>query len=283
CQAMVAVYHGQAPDTAPPAEPRGLEPIEDRQALSAASLTVAGEPEYPTIVAAHEAGAQAKAEDARPGPTMDAAALGLETLPAEPLSGAAELFAGRRMQPLAQTILSRRSQRRFVPEAPEQGTTHAFLRLLCERLEGGCDDADRTLATALVMGVGGETALYLLNRKAGSLARVQTTAERYPGGDLRAAVTEACLGQGWLARAAYLVIFLTDVVALESALGPRGYRRANLMAGRLGERAYLAANTLGMGACGVGAFFDSELSAVLGLGPGGRGLYIVAAGPCQPL
>lgn len=281
CQTMVAVYHGQAPDTAPSAEPRGLEPIEDRQTMAAASLTVGNEPTYPMIIEAHEEGKLARGEDTQPGPVMDADALGLEVLPTESLPGAAELFAGRHLPSLAQTMLGRRSQRGFLPETPDAKTTQAFVRLLCDRLEGGCDEPDRTVATAVLMGTGDETAMYLLSRKAGSLTRVRTRAERYPEGNLREALAEACLGQGWFMKAAYQVIFLTNVSKLESTLGPRGYRRAGLLAGRLGERVYLAANTLGMGACGVGAFFDDELASTLGLGLEGKGIYIVAAGPCQ--
>ncbi|TVM14683.1 hypothetical protein DPQ33_16880 [Oceanidesulfovibrio indonesiensis] len=281
CQCMVAVYHGQAPDTAPPTEPRGLEYIEDRQAMAAASATVRNEPAYPMIVATHEAGNLARAESMQPGPVMDASALSLEVLSTEQLPGASELFAGRQLPPLARTMLSRRSQRGFLPEMPDDRTTQAFLRLLCDRLEGGGDEPDRTVATAVIMGRAEETAMYVLNRKAGKLERVRTHAERYPDGNLREAVADACLGQGWLARAAFQVLFLTDVSKLEATLGPRGYRRSGVLAGRQGERAYLAAQTLGMGACGVGAFFDDELAAALGLVQGGKGIYIVAAGPCQ--
>jgi nitroreductase len=51
-------------------------------------------------------------------------------------------------------------------------------------------------------------------------------------------------------------------------LGPaRGYRHALIEAGMVGERAYLAATALGLGVCGIGAFFDDELSALLALPP----------------
>lgn len=288
CMGLTAVYQGQRPDTAPPAQPRGLEPIEDRQAMAEASRTAEDEPDYPMIQEIHEAGNQDKAMAMRPGPILDAEALGLDALETTMLPGAAELFAGRPMPSLAETILSRRSMRGFLPQQPDSHTANALLRLVCERLEGGGSEPDRTVATLVAMDGGEDGAgLYVLNRKAGSLTRVRTLAERYPDGYLRNGVADACLGQGWLKRAGLIFFFVTDVARLEAELGPRGYRRAGLLAGRLGERVYVGAKALGMGACGVGAFFDGELAAVLGMespkaaGSGGRILYAVAAGPCK--
>ena len=51
-------------------------------------------------------------------------------------------------------------------------------------------------------------------------------------------------------------------------LGPaRGYRHAFLEAGLVGERVYLEAGVLGLGACAVGAFYDDEASALVGVDP----------------
>ena len=92
------------------------------------------------------------------------------------------------------------------------------------------------------------------------------------------AMAEVCLGQGWLARAGAHFLFLTDLTALDKCFGPRGYRYALLEAGRMGQRVYLAVTALGLGCCGVGAFFDFEAVGLLGLGPHARMLYLVAAG-----
>jgi nitroreductase len=54
-----------------------------------------------------------------------------------------------------------------------------------------------------------------------------------------------------------------------------------LAAGRLGHRIYLAATALGLGACGIGAFYDGEARELLGLGCGETLLYLVGAGPLK--
>jgi nitroreductase len=48
-----------------------------------------------------------------------------------------------------------------------------------------------------------------------------------------------------------------------AALG--AFRLTCIDAGIVGQLAYLAAETLGAGCCGIGAFFDDELSRLLGL------------------
>ena len=45
----------------------------------------------------------------------------------------------------------------------------------------------------------------------------------------------------------------------------RSYRYGLLEAGHVGENAYLAATSLGLGACGVGAFMDDPLNTMLGV------------------
>jgi nitroreductase len=54
-----------------------------------------------------------------------------------------------------------------------------------------------------------------------------------------------------------------------------------LAAGRAGQRLYLAATALGLGACGVGAYYDRELAAAAMLPEAGWPLYLVAAGPVK--
>lgn len=100
-------------------------------------------------------------------------------------------------------------------------------------------------------------------------------------GDMREAMAKVCLDQLWMRDAAMHVLFLVDFSELEPCLGDRGYRGALQAAGRLGHRLYLAAESLGIGACGVGAFFDGDAAELLGL-PDGAGLaYVVAVGPTR--
>jgi nitroreductase len=51
-----------------------------------------------------------------------------------------------------------------------------------------------------------------------------------------------------------------------------------LDAGRLGERIYLSATAMGLGCCGIGAFYDAEASQLLSLNDSSHLLYLVAVG-----
>ena len=57
------------------------------------------------------------------------------------------------------------------------------------------------------------------------------------------------------------------------------YRYGLLEAGHLGENAYLAATSMGLGACGVGAFMDDAINEMLGVdGVEEAAVYMLAAG-----
>ena len=50
--------------------------------------------------------------------------------------------------------------------------------------------------------------------------------------------------------------------------GDRGYRYAYFEAGAIGHRLYIAAEAMGLGATGIGAFFDDKVHRYSGLAPG---------------
>ena len=85
----------------------------------------------------------------------------------------------------------------------------------------------------------------------------------------RAATRAAALDQDVAADAAVVFVLSMDRAAFAAdPLGPaRGYRHAFLEAGMVGERVYLAAGALGLGACAVGAFHDDEAAALVGADP----------------
>jgi nitroreductase len=61
--------------------------------------------------------------------------------------------------------------------------------------------------------------------------------------------------------------------------GDRGYRYVHFEAGAIGHRLYLAAESLGMGATGIGAFYDEEVHRYLHLTPEqGQVVYHFAIG-----
>ena len=59
----------------------------------------------------------------------------------------------------------------------------------------------------------------------------------------------------------------------------RSYRYGLLEAGHVGENVYLAAMSMGLGACGVGAFMDDAINDMLGVdGVEEAVVYMLAAG-----
>jgi SagB-type dehydrogenase family enzyme len=92
-----------------------------------------------------------------------------------------------------------------------------------------------------------------------------------------------CLDQMWIAKAAVLFLFIGNLADTDQFYGPRGYRYLMLNSGRLGERLYLAATAMGLGCCGIGAFYDYEAAQLLDLTEGWRLLYLVALGPLNSI
>jgi SagB-type dehydrogenase family enzyme len=99
-------------------------------------------------------------------------------------------------------------------------------------------------------------------------------------GDLRARVVEQGIGQEFLGQCA-AVLFLTQVMQrMRFKYQDRSYRYGLLEAGHLGENLYLAASAAGLGACGVGAFMDDDMNAMLGVdGVEEAVVYMLAVGP----
>jgi len=90
-----------------------------------------------------------------------------------------------------------------------------------------------------------------------------------------------CLDQMWLANAGIHFLYMTNMSILDQVWGARGYRYAMLTAGRLGQRLYIAATSMGLGCCGIGALYDGEAAELLGLNERSRLLYLVAVGPVK--
>jgi SagB-type dehydrogenase family enzyme len=77
-------------------------------------------------------------------------------------------------------------------------------------------------------------------------------------GDFRHAAGALALGQALAADASVAVFFLCDLQVILEQFGNRGYRVAQLEAGILGGRMYLAAYAQGFGATGL-TFFDNDV------------------------
>jgi SagB-type dehydrogenase family enzyme len=77
-------------------------------------------------------------------------------------------------------------------------------------------------------------------------------------GDFRSQAGTLALGQTLAEDASVNVYFLCDLPVILERFGNRGYRAAQLEAGILGGRMYLAAYAQGFGATGL-TFFDDEV------------------------
>jgi SagB-type dehydrogenase family enzyme len=103
--------------------------------------------------------------------------------------------------------------------------------------------------------------------------------ERIRAGDFRAQVVEQGIAQEFLGECG-VVLFLTMIMQrMRPKYQDRSYRYGLLEAGHLGENAYLAATSMGLGACGVGAFMDDAINGMLGVdGVEEAAVYMLAAG-----
>ena len=170
-------------------------------------------------------------------------------------------------------VLSRRSRRNFFQEPMPEPAVHGLLDGL---LKGTSENTRQFVGTGVLVNNAGsrEPGYYLLDSKTESLGMVKE-------GPFMETMAHICLDQAWLANAALHFLFMADLGALEERFGPRGYRYAMLEAGRMGEILYLTAASMGIGCCGIGAFYDEEARQLLKLDKNTRLLYLVAVGPVK--
>jgi SagB-type dehydrogenase family enzyme len=98
-------------------------------------------------------------------------------------------------------------------------------------------------------------------------------------GDFGNQVMQAGLYQGFLGQAG--VCFLLSAVFQRSRwkYHERAYRYVMLEAGHIGQNLYLAATSMGLGACAVGAFYDDQLNGMLQLNTQEEAvLYLISVG-----
>lgn len=171
-----------------------------------------------------------------------------------------------------EALFRRRSKRNYV-KRPVDGE---ILMALLESLsigEGAYGPYGRSVAIGFLAGnaEGLEPGFYLLDRGKRSVGLIK----KGPFTDWMAGI---CLDQTWLASAGIHFLFLANLDTIDNRWGPRGYRYVMLLAGRLGQRIYLAATSMGLGCCGIGALYDGEAADLLGLNRSSRLLYLVGAG-----
>ncbi|MBI3678959.1 MAG: SagB/ThcOx family dehydrogenase [Acidobacteria bacterium] len=103
--------------------------------------------------------------------------------------------------------------------------------------------------------------------------------EQIKSGDQRVAAAGLSLGQEIAGNACVAFSMIGDLERAARAHGDRGYRYVHFEAGAIGHRLYLAAEALGLGATGIGAFYDDEVHRYLNLAPEqGQVVYHFAIG-----
>lgn len=97
-------------------------------------------------------------------------------------------------------------------------------------------------------------------------------------GDFSRPIGDAALFQRFVQKAGVVFVITTFFERIRH-YGDRGYRYALLDCGRVGERIYLGAVSMGLGVCGVGAFFDDQVNSLIGVdGMKETTIYLVAVG-----
>ncbi len=196
----------------------------------------------------------------------------------EPLASVAhpDQIAKAPVMNYAEAVIRRRSRRSFAKQPLKREQFAYLLELLCR---SGTEPANSPVqyGQGVVCGclVGSvenvPPGFYLLDRKNRRFGCVFK-------GDHRREMAAVCLNQRWLSDAAVQLVFLGDLAGVDQVRGARGYRYAMITAGRLGHAVYLGATALGLGCCGIGAFYDEEARGLLGLNPGCAMLYMAAVG-----
>jgi SagB-type dehydrogenase family enzyme len=105
------------------------------------------------------------------------------------------------------------------------------------------------------------------------------TLELLRTGDLQGEIVRHGLMQEFLGQANLVLVFTAIFQRLRWKYQERTYRYALLEAGHLGQNVYLAATSMGMGACAVGAFLDDNLNAMLEVdGQHEAAIYMLSVG-----
>jgi SagB-type dehydrogenase family enzyme len=97
-------------------------------------------------------------------------------------------------------------------------------------------------------------------------------------GDRRKEIASASLGQMWMAKAPIIFIITAEYKRITGKYGERGIRYALIEVGHVGQNLFLQAEALGLGAGIVGAFYDVDVSKIMGTPPQHEPLLIMPVG-----
>ncbi len=103
-----------------------------------------------------------------------------------------------------------------------------------------------------------EQALYHYNIEAHALEEVKA-------GDFAEKIAHGALEQEMTAKAPVVLIWTAVFERSKWKYGQRAYRYVYLDAGHIAQNLALAATSIGLGSCQIGAFFDDEINQILGV------------------
>jgi SagB-type dehydrogenase family enzyme len=177
-------------------------------------------------------------------------------------------FEPSRAMSLDQTLKKRKSIRDFQTKPISKGQLSYLLWASTgiQRVEDGYEfrtapsaGALYPIETYLVANNtrGLEAGLYHYSVKAHQLDQLKQ-------GDLRQQIAMAALGQGMCATAAVIVIWSAVFERCKWKYSQRAYRYVYLDAGHIAENLALAAVSLNLGSCEIGALYDDQVNAILG-------------------
>ena len=173
--------------------------------------------------------------------------------------------------PLGATIAHRGSTRRFAREPMPVGRLEALLAASTSPVQAdyGGGVIDTYLIVNAAEGIAPGT--YFYSTEKGGL-------ELLSEGEYREEAGHLCFEQALGADSSAVAYFMADLDAILSRYGNRGYRIAQLEAGILGGRMYLASHAMGLGATGM-TFFDDAVTAFLSPHAAGKSLmFLVGLG-----
>ena len=174
-------------------------------------------------------------------------------------------------QSLGETIAHRGSTRRFARKAMPHGRLEALLAASTAPVRS--DYGGRIIDTYLIVNAaeGIAPGTYYYSPARGEL-------ELLSGGEYREEAGHLCFEQALGADSSAVAYFMTDLDAILTRFGNRGYRIAQLEAGILGGRLYLASHAMGLGATGM-TFYDDAVTAFFTPHAAGKSLmFLVGLG-----
>lgn len=102
--------------------------------------------------------------------------------------------------------------------------------------------------------------------------------EKLTDQDLRAELSTAAWGQGFVESAPLTLVFAAEFSRTTNHYGKRGIRYVYMEAGHAAQNVHLQAEALGLGSVAVGAFDDASVSKVLSLPDYLEPIYMVTVG-----